>query len=313
MNLGYVRNPIEKTRGRATSKMPGGAATTNGDTRAGSVAGHRAAPDIEVAGLDVRFPGHREPVLSGIDLRIERGEFVTVVGASGSGKTTLLRTIHGLLPASSGVVRAGGEPVRGPSRSRGFVFQADCLLPWRTVLDNIAYPLELRGVRKAERRAAAAKLLDLTGLTAAAQKFPSQVSGGMRQRANLARALAADPDILLMDEPFAALDAQTREVLQAELLSIWERRRKTVVFVTHQLDEAVYLADRVVVLAANPGRVKEVVRVELPRPRTLDLKYTPAFSEHVNALWQLIKADVMSQAAETSAGAGRPANERSEA
>jgi NitT/TauT family transport system ATP-binding protein len=252
---------------------------------------------IEVAALDVRFPGHEQPVLSGIDLRIEPGEFVTVVGASGSGKTTLLRTIHGLLPPAAGSVRAGGNAVTGPSRSRGFVFQADCLLPWRTVLDNVAYPLELRGVARGARRAAAHALLELTGLADAAEKFPRQISGGMRQRANLARALVADPEILLMNEPFAALDAQTREILQAELLSIWGRRRKTVLFVTHQLDEAVYLADRVVVLSANPGRVRQIVPIDLPRPRTLDVKYTPEFSGHVNVLWQLIKADVVRNAA----------------
>jgi NitT/TauT family transport system ATP-binding protein len=166
------------------------------------------------------------------------------------------------------------------------------------VLDNVAYPLELRGVGRAERRAAAHELLELTGLAPAAEKFPRQISGGMRQRANLARALVADPEILLMDEPFAALDAQTREVLQAELLSIWGRRQKTVVFVTHQLDEAVYLADRVVVLSADPGRVKQIVPIDLPRPRTLDAKYSPEFSEHVNVLWQLIKADVVRHAAQ---------------
>jgi NitT/TauT family transport system ATP-binding protein len=269
--------------------------------------GSTAAAGLEVAGLDVRFPGQAQPVLAGIDLRIERGEFVTIVGASGSGKTTLLRTIHGLLQPSGGEVRAGGELVRGPSRSRGFVFQADCLLPWRTVLDNVAYPLELRGVSRTERRAAAQQQLELTGLADAAHKFPRQISGGMRQRANLARALVADPDVLLMDEPFAALDAQTREVLQAELLSIWGQRQKTVVFVTHQLDEAVYLADRVVVLSANPGRVKRIVPVDLPRPRTLDVKYTTEFSEHVNVLWQLIKGDVVRQAATPLVASGKPA------
>jgi NitT/TauT family transport system ATP-binding protein len=253
---------------------------------------------LEVAGLAVGFPGQEQPVLEGIDLRIEPGEFVTVVGASGSGKTTLLRAIHGLLPASAGEVRAGGVAVKGPSRSRGFVFQADCLLPWRTVLDNVAYPLELRGVARDERRAAAQELLELTGLASAAEKFPRQISGGMRQRANLARALVADPEILLMDEPFAALDAQTREILQAELLSIWDRRQKTVVFVTHQLDEAVYLADRVVVLAANPGRVRQIVPIDLPRPRTLDIKYTSEFASTVNVLWQLIKDDVVHHAEE---------------
>ncbi|HET8529149.1 MAG TPA: ABC transporter ATP-binding protein [Gaiellaceae bacterium] len=259
--------------------------------------GHGAAA-LEVKGLGVRFPGQPQPVLDGVDLRIEHGEFITVVGASGSGKTTLLRAIHGLLPAAAGTVLAGGEQVKGPSRARGFVFQADSLLPWRTVVDNVAYPLELRGVGRRERRAAAHELLELTGLTAAAEKFPRQISGGMRQRANLARALVADPEILLMDEPFAALDAQTREILQAELLSIWGRRRKTVVFVTHQLDEAVYLADRVVVLAANPGRVKQIVPIDLPRPRTLDVKYTSEFAETVNVLWQLIKDDVVQHAQE---------------
>jgi NitT/TauT family transport system ATP-binding protein len=273
--------------------LAGSAAAISTDATRG-----RDAAALEVKGLGLRFPGQDQPVLDGVDLRVPRGEFITVVGASGSGKTTLLRAIHGLLRATAGEVWADGEPVRGPSRSRGFVFQADSLLPWRTVVDNVAYPLELRGVGRRERRAAALELLELTGLTAAAEKFPRQISGGMRQRANLARALVADPEILLMDEPFAALDAQTREILQEELLSIWEQRQKTVVFVTHQLDEAVYLADRVVVLSANPGRVKQVVPIDLPRPRTLDVKYTSAFAETVNVLWQLIKDDVVQHAQE---------------
>jgi NitT/TauT family transport system ATP-binding protein len=264
----------------------------------GSVAALKNDAALEVKSLGVRFPGQDQAVLDGVDLRIEPGEFITIVGASGSGKTTLLRAVHGLLRASEGEVRAGGELVRGPSRTRGFVFQADSLLPWRTVIDNVAYPLELRGVGRGERRRAALELLELTGLAAAAEKFPRQISGGMRQRANLARALVGDPEILLMDEPFAALDAQTREILQAELLSIWGQRRKTVVFVTHQLDEAVYLADRVVVLSANPGRVKEIVPIDLPRPRTLDVKYTSEFAATVNVLWQLIKDDVVQHAQE---------------
>ncbi len=281
---------------RSDGVGPRGPSPARSTSGAHSEAGSPSAPSLEVAGLDVGFDGQPQPVLEGIDLRIERGEFVTVVGASGSGKTTLLRAIHGLLPASAGEVKAGGVLVRGPNRSRGFVFQADCLLPWRTVLDNVAYPLELRGVSRVERREAAHKLLELTGLSAAADKFPRQISGGMRQRANLARALVGDPDILLMDEPFAALDAQTREILQSELLSIWGQRQKTVVFVTHQLDEAVYLADRVVVLSTSPGRVRQIVPVDLPRPRTLDVKYTAKFAEHVNVLWQLIKSDVVRQA-----------------
>jgi len=248
---------------------------------------------LELRDVFVRFPGSTTNVLEDINLGIEQGEFVTVVGPSGSGKTTLLRAIHGLLPAASGIVTVAGNEVRRPTRDRGFVFQADSLLPWRSVQDNIGYPLELQGVRRSEARRRAAPLLAMTGLADAAQKYPAQLSGGMRQRVNLARALASDPEILLMDEPFAALDAQTREVLQAELLSIWQQKRKTVIFVTHQLDEAVYLADKVVVLSANPGRVRAIVPVALARPRSLDVKHTAEFTEIVDSIWQLIRDDVL--------------------
>lgn len=251
------------------------------------------APLLDLRGVCVRFPGQDKNVLEDVDLHIDAGEFITVVGPSGSGKTTLLRAVHGLLPTSAGSVVVSGRSVRRPTRDRGFVFQADCLLPWRTVLDNVGYPLELQGVKRSEARRRAMPLLEMTGLADAARKYPSQLSGGMRQRANVARALVTDPDVLLMDEPFAALDAQTREVLQAELLSIWQQRRKTVVFVTHQLDEAVYLADKVVVLGANPGRVREVVPVPLARPRSLDVKHTTAFTQIVDSIWQLIKHEVL--------------------
>src|SRR5690606_16866363 len=251
------------------------------------------APLLDLSGVCVRFPGQEKNVLEGIDLSIRAGEFVTVVGPSGSGKTTLLRAIHGLLPTSGGSVVVSGNAVRRPTRDRGFVFQADCLLPWRTVMDNVGYPLELQGVKRAEARRRAMPLLEMTGLADAARKYPAQLSGGMRQRVNVARALVSDPDVLLMDEPFAALGPQTREVLQSELLSVWEQRRKTVLFVTHQLDEAVYLADRVVVLSANPGKVRAVVPVPLDRPRTLDVKHTAEFAEIVESIWQLIKDDVL--------------------
>src|SRR5690606_28449399 len=208
-------------------------------------------------------------------------------------KTTLLRAIHGLLPTSGGSVVVSGNAVRRPTRDRGFVFQADCLLPWRTVMDNVGYPLELQGVKRAEARRRAMPLLEMTGLADAARKYPSQLSGGMRQRANVARALVTDPAVPLMDAAFAALHAQTRAVLQAELLSIWQQRRKTVVFVTHQLAEAVYLADKVVVLGANPGRVREVAPVPLARPRSLDVKHTTAFTQIVDSIWQLIKHEVL--------------------
>jgi len=248
---------------------------------------------LELRDVCVQFPGTDKNVLEDVDLSIEAGEFITVVGPSGSGKTTLLRAIHGLLPTSAGAVLVNGREVRKPTRDRGFVFQADSLLPWRSVQDNVGYPLELQGVRRPEARRRALPLLEMAGLADAAAKYPSQLSGGMRQRVNVVRALASDPDVLLMDEPFAALDAQTREVLQAELLSIWERHRKTVIFVTHQLDEAVYLADKVVVLSANPGRVRAVVPVDLPRPRSLDVKHTTEFAEIVDSIWQLIKDQVL--------------------
>jgi ABC-type nitrate/sulfonate/bicarbonate transport system, ATPase component len=175
------------------------------------------------------------------------------------------------------------------------VFQSDCLLPWRRIVDNVGFPLELAGTKRDEAREKARAMLDLIGLGGTVDKYPSQLSGGMRQRVNLARALTVDPEVLLMDEPFAALDAQTREILQTELLTIWARDRKTVVFVTHQLDEAVYLADRVVVLQPHPGRVRAIVPIDLPRPRSLDIKRTAEFAEIVEKLWELIKSDVLAE------------------
>ncbi len=232
-------------------------------------------------------------MLEAISFSVARGEFITIVGPSGSGKTTLLRAVDALIPCSAGEVLLDGQRVRGPGRDRAFVFQADCLLPWRTVLGNVAFSLEVQGTNRGEAREAARRYLALTGLADAERKFPAELSGGMRQRVNLARALAVDPEMLLMDEPFAALDAQTREVMQMELLTIWEKSRKTVLFVTHQLDEAVYLADRALVLSASPGRVQAMVEVGLPRPRPLELKHTPEFARKVDELWQLIRDEVM--------------------
>ncbi|MGF3056471.1 ABC transporter ATP-binding protein [Microbacterium sp. YY-01] len=247
---------------------------------------------------DIRytFPGQEDPVIDGLTLQIEPGEFIAVIGPSGCGKTTLLRLIHGLLPPDAGIVSMDGSQITRPSRRRGFVFQSDCLLPWRRIIDNVAFPLQLAKEPKDAARARAQEMLDRIGLGHTANKFPSQLSGGMRQRVNIARALAVSPDVLLMDEPFAALDAQTREVLQTELLRIWAQEKKTVVFVTHQLDEAVYLADRVVVLLPHPGRVGEVVPINLPRPRELDIKRTAEFTEIVEHLWGLIKTDVLAEA-----------------
>jgi NitT/TauT family transport system ATP-binding protein len=234
--------------------------------------------------------------LRGINLAVERGEFISVVGPSGCGKTTFLRIIAGLEQATSGEVLLDRHAVREPGNDRGFVFQNDSLLPWRTVLDNAIIGRELAGpVRPADRKHTL-ELLKLVGLEGFEHYHPRQLSGGMRQRVNLARALAIDPEILLMDEPFAALDAQTREIMQTELLRIWERGQKTVLFVTHQIDEAVFLSDRVLVFARRPGRLQAEVKISLPRPRDLAIKRTSEFVALVDRIWRMIEDDVRAAA-----------------
>jgi NitT/TauT family transport system ATP-binding protein len=247
-------------------------------------------PSLKSRSLTKRF-GDLE-VLRDISVTINDGEFVALVGPSGCGKTTFLRIVSGLEAAEGGAISVDDAVVTGPGRDRGFVFQSDSLLPWRTVLDNTIVGLELAGRIGAADLERTRKLLSLVGLAGFEGYFPRQLSGGMRQRVNLARALAIDPKILLMDEPFSALDAQTREIMQAELQRIWEEGRKTVLFVTHQIDEAVFLADRVLVFARRPGRILEDVRVELPRPRTLSTKREPAFVALVDHIWRLIENDV---------------------
>jgi NitT/TauT family transport system ATP-binding protein len=231
-------------------------------------------------------------VLDDINLAIPRGEFVSVVGPSGCGKTTLLRVVAGLIPTESGTVELAGQFVDGPSRRTGFVFQDDLLLPWRTVIGNVLLPLELRRNVNQETRSFANELLELVGLERFAQSYPHQLSGGMRQRVNLARALVINPEVLLMDEPFAALDAQTRELLQVELLRIWTSFQKTVVFITHQIEEAVFLSDRVVVMGTAPGRVEDVVSIELGRPRSLSVKRSPEAGAYVERIWSHIASGV---------------------
>ncbi len=230
--------------------------------------------------------------LQNINLDIERGGFVSIVGPSGCGKTTFLRIVAGLETSSGGEVLLDGRQVRGSGGDRGFVFQTDSLLPWRTVLSNALIGPEVAGrVGEADRRRTL-DLLKLVGLEGFENYYPRQLSGGMRQRVNLARALAIDPEILLMDEPFSSLDAQTREIMQTELLRIWEQGRKTVLFVTHQIDEAVFLSDRVLVFARRPGRLQESVEIKLPRPRALAIKRTPEFVSYVDHIWRLIEDDV---------------------
>ncbi|WP_019925062.1 ABC transporter ATP-binding protein [Nocardia sp. BMG111209] len=223
---------------------------------------------FEVRGLGKQFPTD-PPVraLDGIDLTVEDGEFVVLLGPSGCGKSTLLEILAGLQQPTEGEVLLEGEPVRGTNERLGVVFQDASLYPWRTVERNVEIGLEFRGVGKGERRRAAAKYLAQVGLSGFEKKYPHQLSGGMRQRAGIARTLAAEPDVLLMDEPFGAVDHLTRIQLQRDLLALWETRRRTVVFVTHDVGEAVYLADRVVLLSPRPGRVAREFVIDEPRPR----------------------------------------------
>jgi len=230
------------------------------------------------------------PALAGICLDIHAGEFVTIVGQSGCGKTTLLKILAGLIPCSSGTVSLRGRPVNGPSRDIGIVFQDPVLLPWRTVLHNVLLPAQVLRLEARASHARAMGLLRLVGLEGFEDKYPHELSGGMRQRVAIARALIHDPSLLLMDEPFGALDAMTREFMNLELLRIWQQSGKTIIFITHSIPEAVFLADRVVVLSARPGRVQEIVSVDLPRPRDLDIMASDEFGVYARKVRHLFDA-----------------------
>ncbi|MFT3987901.1 ABC transporter ATP-binding protein [Aestuariivirga sp.] len=234
----------------------------------------------------------RITVLSGVDLDIRKGEFLTLVGPSGSGKSVLLDIVAGLTEATSGFASIDGNHVSNPHAGTAYVFQQYALFPWRTALENVAYALEVRGVGKAERRETAQYFLSLFGLNGFEDRYPSQLSGGMQQRVAIARALATNPQVLLMDEPFAALDAQTRDILQIELLRIWEQIKTTVVFVTHAIDEAIFLADRVAVMTARPGRVKEIIEINLPRPRDIEIRNGPDFNAYRARAWNALRDEV---------------------
>jgi NitT/TauT family transport system ATP-binding protein len=232
--------------------------------------------------------------LDDVSFEISPQTFVSLVGPSGCGKTTLLRMLDGLIAPDSGRIRIGGEPPV-PGSGTGFVFQSFRLLPWRTIRDNVAFPLEVGGIGHDERYERADRYIDLVGLRQFAHSYPHELSGGMRQRAALARALVGEPQVLLMDEPFAALDAQTREFMQIELSKLWFRHKSIVVFVTHSVDEAVLLSDRIVLLRPRPGRVAEVLTVDLPQPRwEYDARATPRFVELRHYLWERIKEMVAS-------------------
>ena len=223
--------------------------------------------------------------IEAMDLDVADREFVSLLGPSGCGKSTFLKIVNGLLKATAGEIRLRRN---GKGREDAMVFQDAALFPWYSVLDNVAYGLVCAGVKNDEARERAAPLVELVGLQGFEAKYPYQLSGGMQQRANLARALAVDAPILLMDEPFASLDAQTREVMQAELLRIWNAAQKTVVFVTHQIEEAVYLSDRVIVMSARPGRILADIEIELPRPRALELKRSAQFTAYADQIWKLL-------------------------
>jgi NitT/TauT family transport system ATP-binding protein len=212
------------------------------------------------------YAGSHVNAVQNVSLEVPEGEFVSLVGPSGCGKSTILNMIAGFIPSSSGEILLDGRIVKGPGPDRGVVFQSFALFPWKTVLDNVAFGLKMRGMRKEERDRKAREYLELVGLSHAADRYPNELSGGMQQRVGVARALANDPDVLLMDEPFASVDAQTRMTLQEELTRIWQERRPTIIFITHDVSEAVFLANRVVVL--SNGRLLDQLDIPLPRPRT---------------------------------------------
>jgi len=240
-----------------------------------------------------RPPVGREVLaLENVSLEVRAREFLALLGPSGCGKSTLLYLIGGFLPIETGTILVDGAPVRGPGPDRGIVFQHFALFPWKTVRKNVLYGLERQGLPRAEREARAQSFIDLVGLTGFEDSYPSQLSGGMKQRTAIARTLAFDPRMLLMDEPFGALDAQTRSLMQAELLSIWEKTRKTVIFVTHDVHEAVYLAGRVAVMSARPGRIKAIVDTQFDKADP-EIHRTRVFVDKVEEVWGLVREEAV--------------------
>ena len=252
----------------------------------------RAPALIQARGLSKTYvTGSGEvAALKSLDFEIYDGEFVSVVGQSGCGKSTLLKVLAGLLPYTAGSVELNGKPLRGPTPQAAVVFQSPVLLPWRTVLDNVLLPIEFRKWPMASYRQSAADLLAMVGLSEFAQRYPFELSGGMQQRTAIVRALVQDPRLLLMDEPFGALDAMTREQMNLELMRIWSKSDKTVIFITHSIAEAIFLSDRVIAMTARPGTIADVITINLPRPRELSVINTDHFGRYAAKLRSLLDA-----------------------
>lgn len=254
--------------------------------------------EIEIKGVTRSFDKKDGSFLAldTVELNVERNEFICLVGPSGCGKTTLMNIVAGLLPPSSGSVTVQGKKVTGPGKGKGVVFQQYALYPWLTVRKNVEFGLKMKNVPKAQRAATAEKYIKLVGLEQFADAFPKELSGGMKQRVAIARAYATDPEVLLMDEPFGALDAQTRAQLQENLLQTWQAERKTCFFITHDVDEAVLLATKVIIMSAGPGRIREIVDIDLPYPRNQQTKLTPRFNELKNGIWNKVYKEYLEHA-----------------
>ncbi len=252
-----------------------------------------AQPLILARGLSKTYDtpdAHQVTALKNLDFEIYDGEFVSVVGQSGCGKSTLLKVLAGLLPYSEGSVQVNGKPLRGPSPEAAVVFQSPVLLPWRTVLENVLLPIEFRKLPRSRYQQSALDLLELVGLRDFARRYPFELSGGMQQRVAIVRALVQDPRLLLMDEPFGALDAMTREQMNLELVRIWSQSRKTVFFITHSIAEAIFLSDRVIAMTTRPGSIADVISIDLPRPRDLSIINTERFGRYAAHLHSLLDA-----------------------
>ncbi len=250
------------------------------------------APILELKNITKIYETERKKVVAidNVSLTIEPNEFISIVGPSGCGKSTLLRMVAGLENTTTGEILFENKPIKGPSAERGMVFQQYTLLPWKTVLDNVAFGLEIRGVNKEKRLKIAKDFIKLIGLSGFENSYPYELSGGMQQRVAIARTLANDPKIVLMDEPFGALDTQTRVILQKELLNIWEKDKKTVLFITHSVEEAVYLSDRVLIMSARPGKIKDTININIDRPRR---RSSPEFIKYKDKIVNILKEEVM--------------------